>query len=161
MLSRLRGHLAHDRGPHEDKPMTAALLRVVEPATDALIDRLPSPSLMELPSLESLGRRADETVGRLRGRPRRPAWTWLLGVVAIMGIALVAASVVMTWTRNRGEPDHDDAFEGLDQMSAAGSLDGPDLGATADLPVARGHVTGLTAAEGSLLSHDPIEGRDG
>ena len=49
--------------------MTAAsMLRAVEPARDALLDRLPDPSQMDLPSLELLGRRADETVDRLRGR---------------------------------------------------------------------------------------------
>ena len=45
-------------------------------------------------------------------------------------------------------------------MSEAGSLDGLDLGAATDLPTVRGSMTGLTAAEGSLLSYDPTEGRD-
>lgn len=140
--------------------MTAAsMLRAVEPARDALLDRLPDPSQMDLPSLELLGRRADETVDRLRGRPRRPGWLWLLGGAMIVGLAIAAASMVMSWSRNHGEPVDDDALEGLDRMSA-GSLDGPDLGAATDLPPVRGSMTGLTAAEGSLLSYDPIEGRD-
>jgi hypothetical protein len=136
------------------------MLRAVEPARDAILDRLPDPSQMDLPSLEVLGRRADETVDRLRGRPRRPGWAWLLGAVVIAGIALVTASVLMSWSRNRAEPAHDDALEDFDRMSESGSLGGPDLGAAADLPVVRGKGTGLTAAEGSLLSYDPIEGRD-
>jgi hypothetical protein len=141
--------------------MTAAsMLRAVEPARDALLDRLPDPSQMDLPSLELLGRRADETVDRWRGRPRRPGWLWLLAGAVIVGLAIAAASMAMSWSRNRSEPDDTDALEGLDRMSEAGSLDGPDLGAATDLPMVRGSMTGLTAAESSLLSYDPIEGRD-
>jgi len=141
--------------------MTAAsMLRAVEPARDALVDRLPDPSQMNLPSLELLGRRADESVDRWRGRPRRPGWLWLLGGAVIVGLAIAAASVAMSWSRSHGEPADEDALEGLDRMSEAGSLDGPDLGAATDLPPTRGSMTGLTAAEGSLLSYDPIEGRD-
>jgi hypothetical protein len=45
-------------------------------------------------------------------------------------------------------------------MSEPGSLEGPDLGAAGDLPPIHGAKTGLTAAEGSLLSYDPVDGRD-
>jgi len=140
--------------------MTASMLRAVEPARDALLDRLPDPSQVGLPSLDVLGRHADETVDRWRGRPRRPGWMWLLGAVVIAGLAIAAASLAMTWSRSRGEPGHDDAIEHLDEMSGSGSLDGPDLGAAVDLPPARGSMTGLTADEGSLLSYDPMEGRE-
>ncbi|TAK00915.1 MAG: hypothetical protein EPO36_06920 [Chloroflexota bacterium] len=143
--------------------MTASLLRAVEPTRDALLERLPDPAHMDLPSLELLGRRADETVDRLRGRERRPPWAWLLGALAIAGIAVVTASVVMSWTRQGAGHVRDEAPDELDRMSEPGSvgaLDGPDLGASADLPVARSGMTGLTAAEDSLLSYDPIEGRD-
>lgn len=129
--------------------MTAAMLRAVEPARDTVLDRLPDPARVVLPSLELLGRRADETVDRLRGRSRRPAWgRWLIGAAAIGGIVLVVASVALTWTRSsRGEPDGDDAL-------------GLDLGSAADPRVTRAARTGLTAAESSLLSYDPVEGRD-
>jgi hypothetical protein len=137
-----------------------SVLRAIEPARDSLLDRLPDPSHMDLPKLELLGRRADETVDRWRGRPRRPIWAWVLAAIAITGIAIAAASVVMSWNRNRGEPWRDDALEGSDRISETGSLAGPDLGASADLPVTRRSKTGLTAAEGSLLSYDPVEGRD-
>jgi hypothetical protein len=141
--------------------MTAAsMLRVVEPARDVLLDRLPDASQIDLPSLELLGRRADETVDRWRGRPQRPGWLWLLGGAVIVALAIAAASMAMSWSRNRGVPVDEGALEGLDRMSASGSLNGPDLGAGTDLPPMRGSMTGLTAAEGSLLSYDPIEGRD-
>jgi hypothetical protein len=136
------------------------MLRAVEPARDALLDRLPDPSQMDLPSLELLGRRADETVDRWRGRPRRPGWLWLLGGAVIVGLAIAAASMAMSWSRNRGEPADPDALEGLDRISEASSLDGPDLGAATDLPSVRASMTGPTAAEGSPRSYDPIEGRD-
>jgi len=85
--------------------MTAAsMLRAVEPARDALLDRLPDPSQMDLPSLGLLGRRADETVDRWRVRPRRPGWLLLLGGAVIVGLAIAAASMAMSWSRNRGEP---------------------------------------------------------
>ena len=141
--------------------MTAAsMLRAVEPARDALLDRLPDPSQMDLPSLELLGRRADETVDRWRGRPRRPGWLWLLGGAVMVGLAIAAASMAMSWSRNRAEPADPDALEGLDRTREVGSLDGPDHGAATDLPPVRGSMAGLTAAEGSLLSYDPIQGRD-
>lgn len=140
--------------------MTASMLRAVEPARDALLDRLPDPSQMDLPSLERLGRRADETVDRWRGRPRRTDWMWILGAAVFVGLAIAAASLAMGWSRGRGKPGDDDGLEHLDRMSESGSLDGPDLGAATDLPPARGSMTGLTAAEGSLLSYDPIEGRE-
>ncbi len=139
--------------------MTGSMLRAVEPARDALLDRLPDPSRVDLPSLQVLGRRADETVDRWRGRPRRRGWTWLVGAAVIAAVALLTASVVMSWSRGRGEL-RDDGAEGLDQPGAPDDLAGPDLGATVDLPVAKGRRTGLTAAEGSLLSYDPVEGRD-
>ena len=91
---------------------------------------------------------------------RLPRWPWLVGAAAIAVVAIMAGSTVMSWTRGRGAQPRDEALEALDRMSEAGSLEGPDLGAAADLPVARGSMTGLTAAEGSLLSNDPVEGRD-
>lgn len=154
--------------------MTASMLRAFEPtkdslldardslmdARDSLLDHLPDPAKIDLPSLERLGRRADETVDRARGRSRRPLWAWVLGAVVVGGIALVATSLVMTWNRNRTETWRDDALDGLDRMSEDDALPGSDLGATADLSPVTGATTGLTAVEGSLLSYDPVEGRD-
>ena len=139
---------------------SASVLRAIEPTKVALLDRLPNPSQIELPSLELLGRRADETVDRLRGRPRRPGWAWIIGALVITGVAIAAASVVMSRNRNRAESWRDDAAEGADRTGASGSLDGPDLGASAELPVTIGSRTGLTATEDSLLSYDPVENRN-
>ena len=140
---------------------TATVLRAMEPARDELLDRkdefldrLPDLSQMDLPSLELLGRRADEAVDKLRGRSRRPAWPWLLGGVVVIGVAIAAASAVMTWSRNRTESWSDDAVDGLDETTEPGA---GDFGAT-DVPVT-GSTSGLTAVEGSLSSYDPLEGR--
>ena len=140
---------------------TATVLRAMEPARDELLDRkdelldrLPDLSQMDLPSLELLGRRADEAVDKLRGRSRRPAWPWLLGGVVVIGVAIAAASAVMTWSRHRTEAWPDDAVDGLDGATEPGA---GDFGGT-DVPVT-GSTSGLTAVEGSLSSYDPIEGR--
>ena len=136
---------------------TASVLRAMEPARDEIIDRkdelldrLPDLSQMDLPSLQLLGKRADEAVDRLRGRSRRPAWPWLLGGVVLVGVAIAAASAFMTWSRGRAETWPDDAVDGLDRASES-----EELAAGSDLP----SPTGLTAVEGSLMSYDPIEGR--
>jgi hypothetical protein len=140
---------------------TATVLRAMEPARDELLDRrdelldrLPDLSQMDLPSLELLGRRADEAVDRLRGRSRRPAWPWLLGGVVVIGVAIAAASAVMTWNRSRTETWSDDAVD-------SGEPEGTDLGTGSDVPLTPAPSTGLTAVEGSLSSYDPIEGRLG
>ena len=135
--------------------MTASVLRAVEPAMDDILDRkdellerLPDLSQMDLPSLQLLGRRADEAVDRLRGRSRRPAWPWLLGGLVVVGVAIAAASAVMTWSRSRAEtwPEAGDDHE----------MGEPDLIAGTDLPAP---TSALTAAEGSLLTYDPLEDR--
>lgn len=136
--------------------MTASTLRAGEPIGDASLDRLSDLA-------ERLGHQAEAAVDRVRGRPRRPGPSWLLRAGLLVVLAVVAGVMAMTWVRTRGSTSRADALEaleGLDRMSEPGSLGGPDLGAAADLPPARGAVTGLTAAEDSLLSYDPIEGRD-
>ena len=140
--------------------MTASVLRAIEPARDELmdrkdefLDRLPDLSQMDLPSLQLLGRRADEAVDRLRGRSRRPAWPWLLGGLVVVGVAIAAASAVMTWSRSRTDTWPDDAVDGLERASE-------DLGTGTDVPISTTPKPGLTAVEGSLLSYDPAEGRN-
>jgi len=151
--------------------MTGSILRAIEPARDEsphgstphLVETLAGPPRATLASVERLGRRAEAEIDRLRGRPRRPALAWLVGAALMVGFAVVIGAMAMSRVRARGlasQPDALEALEGLDRMSKPGSLDGPDLGAAADLPPARGHSTGLTVAEDSLLSYDPVEGRD-
>jgi hypothetical protein len=141
---------------------TASVLRAMEPARDELLDRrdelldrIPDLSQMDLPSLELLGRRADEAVDKLRGRSRRPAWPWLLGGVVVIGVAIAAASAVMTWSRSRTQPWPDDGIDGLDHTDETGMTG---FGST-DVPLTPAPASGLTAVEDSLGSYDPLEGR--
>lgn len=153
--------------------MTATALRSVDPAIEEIRDRidrlpdlskldlmrhLPDLSRVDLPSLETLGRSADEAVDRMRGRQRRTAWPWILagiGVVAIAGVA--TAFVLQTWSRNRSETWPEDGLEGFDRMSESNSA--VDAG-TEFAGTGTTITTGLSAAEGSLLSYDPSEGQD-
>ncbi|MEO7664035.1 MAG: hypothetical protein ABIV26_02845 [Candidatus Limnocylindrales bacterium] len=137
---------------------TATALRSIDPAIEEIrnrIDRLPDLSQMDLPSLEALGRHADEAVDRLRGRQRRSALPWVfagIGVIAIAGVA--TAFVVQTWSRNRADETWpDESLDSFNGMSDAGT--GTDLSGTGTII-----TTGLSSPEGSLLSYDPAEGRD-
>lgn len=139
--------------------MTGSILRAVEPARDALVERLPDPPRLNLSVIRDLGREADETVDEVRGHRRRPVLGWLVGAAIVLGLTAAVAAMAMSWSRARGRHSMPDAVEGLDQMSEPGSLDGPDLGAAADMPPTRGKGTGLTAAAESALDYDPIDGR--
>ncbi|MCI0583546.1 MAG: hypothetical protein L0227_11785 [Chloroflexi bacterium] len=140
--------------------MTASTLRALEPTGDASLDR-PSELAEALgQGAQALGQGAEAALDRLRGRPPRPALAWFVGAAAIVGLAIVIGAAAMSWARTRGAALRPDSLESLDRMSEPGALDGPDLGASADLPPARGHATGMTAAEDALLGYDPVEGRD-
>lgn len=139
--------------------MTAPTLRAVEPSMDRLRARLPDLARMDLPSLEVLGRRADGTVDRLRGRPRRPAWPWLrIGIGVVVGlVAVVTAVALSTWSRRGSAPWSDDALDGLDRAREPGrSGFEPEIAAAA--PRSAG---GLSTAEASILSHDPADVTEG
>src|SRR6185503_1344629 len=107
------------------------------------------PNLMELelpnvPSMQQVGKTADQTIDRLLGRSRAPVWPWVvagIGLVAIVG--LVAAW--FAWFRR---PSWDGgAQEGWStEATAADDATPIEADSLVDQPAVG---TGLTAAESS------------
>jgi hypothetical protein len=106
--------------------MTAPALRLV-PTVDEVRDRLPDMPHVNLPSFQDVGRQADATVGRLRGRPARPGWLRPLLVVGVVGVLVAIAATAMTWARHRPRRWIDDDVDGLTVIGEPIGVN-PDLG---------------------------------
>jgi hypothetical protein len=136
----------------QEERMTAIVLPNIDRSTiEELRRRIPSLAEIELPSMEMAGRKADETIDRMRGRSRAPGWPWIAAGVFLVALVVTLAAF-FTWNRRAGwskgtEPWADDT----DLRGSMASDDGaPDLQATtATDPIMGG---GLTAAESSLTS---------
>lgn len=139
--------------------MTANMLSDIDYSKlEELRKRLPDLSDVEVspPSLEEVGKRAEEAVDRLLGRRRAPVWPW---VAAAIGLAAVVGLVAawLTWTRRApwlAETGTDEQAERSDGPST--HLD-PESSLAADDGAGWDPTTssGLTAAEASLsTSHD-------
>lgn len=120
--------------------MTAPALRMV-PSMDDVRDRVDdirdrvTALPMTLPRFEEVGRQADMTVDRLRGRPARPFWFKPLLVIGVVGIVAALAAMATSWSRSRASRlMDDDALDQLDRMSE---------------PSAPGHETGSADTMGS------------
>ena len=137
--------------------MTAPALRIV-PNVDDIRDRIGDLPRMSMPRLEEVGRQADATVDRLRGRPARPSWLRPLLVIGLIGIASAFAAMAMSWTRSRpGRWTNDDAIDRLDRMSEPGS---PDGGPAADMPAIGGFGSpSLTTTSGIAADDHEVEVR--
>ena len=107
--------------------MNAPALRLV-PTVDEVRDHLPDMPHVNLPSFQDVGRQADATVGRLRGRPARPSWLRPLLVVGVIGVLAAIAATAMTWARNRPRRWIDDDADGL-------TVIGEPIGVNPDLDV--------------------------
>jgi hypothetical protein len=143
--------------------MTApALPDIDRAALEDLKKRLPDLSDVDisLPRMEEIGRTADQTVDRLLGRSRAPAWPRVLaavGLIAVLGL-LVAW---MTWGRRPGwgpapEDQLDTPVRGdATGLSDAGTYDpdAPGQGTMGEVAWDRPEGSGLTAAEASLTSN--------
>lgn len=109
---------------------------------------IPSLADIDLPSMERAGKRADETIDRLLGRSRGPAWPWIAaGVFVVALIGTIAAF----FTYNRRASWERDTEPWTDSPTAGPSMD---LGHTT---VTDSGMSGLTAAESSLMSSDAGE----
>jgi hypothetical protein len=133
--------------------MTAPALRIV-PTVDDIRDRIGDLPRMTMPRLEEVGRQADATVDRLRGRPARPSWLRPLLVVGVIGVVVAIAAMALSWTRGRpGRWTNDDAIDRLDRMSEP-------AGTAADLPAMGGFGSpSLTTTGGVSLDDHGAEVR--
>jgi len=102
---------------------------------------------LDLPSLETAGRRADRAIDRWTGRSRSSGWQRVLLGLAVIG----AAIATVAWVTSSRRYSWDDEVD-LDEV---GTDTGTDLDATTFTEPQ--DLTGLTAAESSLLSRDPNE----
>ncbi len=107
--------------------MTAPALRLVT-SIEEVRDRLPDIPRVALPSFQDVGRQADATVGRLRGRPARPSWRRpLLILVGAVGLMAAIAAMAMTRTRNRPRrwSDEDAPDRMTESLGSNSGLGGP------------------------------------
>lgn len=131
--------------------MTTNVLPDLDRSTvDDLRKKLPDLTELELPKLPSMqqvGKTADQTIDRLLGRSRPSVWPWVavgIAVVAVVG----AIAAYLTWYRRPSptelgttwiEPNSPEVGP-ADAFGEAASTESPSSSA----------MTGLTAAEASL-----------
>jgi len=136
--------------------MTAIVLPDIDRATvEELKKKIPNLAeieLPEMPSIEKVGKTAEETIDRLLGRKKAPMWPWVaagIGLVAVIG----ALAAYFAWFRRP-------TWAGNDTWSTTPAPD-PTPSATpmtSDLTDRTATGSGLTAAEASLsTSTDAIE----
>jgi hypothetical protein len=106
--------------------MSAPVLRVVQ-SRHAVRERLADLGLRAMPRFEDVGRQADQTVDRLRGRPSRPSWLRPLLAVGILGAMVAIAGMAMSASRRASRRwNEEDALDQLDRISEplSSSVDG-------------------------------------
>ena len=125
--------------------MTAIVLPDIDRSTvEELKKKIPNLAEIELPampSMEKVGKTADETIDRLLGRQKAPIWPWVaagIGLVAVIG----ALAAYFAWLRRP-------TWEASDTWSTNPEAVTP---ATDDLIDRPATGAGLTAAESSLAS---------
>ena len=132
--------------------MTAIVLPDIDRATvEELKKKMPNLAEIELPampSIEKVGKTADETIDRLLGRKKAPIWPWVaagIGLVAVIG----ALAAYFAWFRRPTweAPDGWTTNPGAD--SATPSTTPP----TSDVTDSQTAGGGLTAAESSLSTN--------
>jgi hypothetical protein len=128
--------------------MTAIVLPDIDRSTvEELKKKIPNLAEIELPqmpTMEKVGKTADETIDRLLGRQKAPVWPWVaagIGLVAVIG----ALAAYFAWLRRP-------TWEASDTWSTTPTTPDPMTPATDDLIDRPATGAGLTAAESSLAS---------
>ena len=128
--------------------MTAIVLPDIDRSTvEELRKKIPNLSEIELPqmpSMEQVGKTADDTIDRLLGRKKASVWPWIaagIGLVAVIG----ALAAYFAWLRRP-------TWEASDPWSNNPTPSEPVTPATDDLTDRPATGAGLTAAESSLAS---------
>ena len=128
--------------------MTAIVLPDIDRSTiEELRKKIPNLSEIELPpmpSMEKVGKTADDTIDRLLGRQKAPVWPWIaagIGLVAVIG----AVAAYFAWLRRP-------TWEANDDWSTTPTTPEPMTPSTDDLTDRPATGAGLTAAESSLAS---------
>jgi hypothetical protein len=128
--------------------MTAIVLPDIDRSTiEELKKKIPNLSEIELPqmpSIEKVGKSADETIDRLLGRQKAPVWPWVaagIGLVAVIG----ALAAYFAWFRRP-------TWEASDTWSTTPTTPDTMTPATDDLTDRPATGAGLSAAESSLAS---------
>lgn len=65
---------------------------------ERLKQRFPDLSAIELPTMEEVGRTADQTIDKLLGRSKAPVWPWVAVVVGLLSVVGAIAAYIM-WMR--------------------------------------------------------------
>ena len=135
--------------------MTAIVLPDIDRSTiEELKKKIPNLSEIELPqmpSIEKVGKSADETIDRLLGRQKAPVWPWVaagIGLVAVIG----ALAAYFAWFRRP-------TWEASDTWSTTPKTPDTMTPATDDLVDRPATGAGLSAAESSLTS-SPYPGEE-
>jgi hypothetical protein len=133
--------------------MTAIVLPDIDRSTvEELKKKIPNlaeielPTMPAMPSMEKVGKSADETIDRLLGRQQKaPVWPWVaagIGLVAVIG----ALAAYFAWFRRP-------TWEASDTWSSAPATPEPMTPATDELTDRPATGGGLTAAESSLSTN--------
>ena len=135
--------------------MTAIVLPDIDRSTiEELKKKIPNLSEIELPqmpSIEKVGKSADETIDRLLGRQKAPVWPWIaagIGLVAVIG----ALAAYFAWFRRP-------TWEASDTWSTTPKTPDTMTPASDDLIDRPATGAGLSAAESSLTS-SPYPGEE-
>jgi hypothetical protein len=133
--------------------MTAIVLPDIDRSTiEELKKKIPNLSeieLPEMPSMEKVGKNADQALDRLLGRQKAPVWPWVAAGIGLVAVIGAIAAYVAWFRRPTWEAD---TWSTTPATSPTTSPEGMTT-ATDDLTDRPAAGAGLTAAESSLSTN--------